>query len=68
MIGKLTGAFDRGYGWLRHGDDLSQKTFCHMEELRAAGVDFPRAGVFYEFDIELQSDGRKRATNLQRVN
>ena len=60
---------DRGYGFIAigRGTDDDRAFFVHVEEFQKAGIDFPRVGDSFEFDIAERQDGKFRAINLRVV-
>ncbi|MBN8967713.1 MAG: cold shock domain-containing protein [Rhizobiales bacterium] len=59
----------RGFGFLAldNASDADEPTFVHISEFQRAGVDFPRVGDMFEFEIAERADGKLRAVNLRVV-
>jgi cold shock CspA family protein len=60
---------DRGFGFIAigRGTDVDRAYFAHITEFHKAGVDIPRVGDAYEFEIAERHDGKLRAINLRAV-
>jgi cold shock CspA family protein len=56
---------DRGFGFLKRNDGV--KNFCHISQIRMAGVDFPSIGEVYSFELDAAPDGRPRAARMRLV-
>lgn len=70
FTGKLTKYLpDRGFGFIAigRGTDDDRAFFVHISELQKAGVDIPRIGAEFEFEIAQREDGRLRAINLRAL-
>ena len=63
MIGRVIEG-GRGYYWPVHEDG---RTFLHMQDARRSHYREVREGDVFEFDVEVQSHGDRRAVNLRRV-
>jgi cold shock CspA family protein len=69
VIGKLINwNRERGFGFLSHSEGSRERTFVHIKQIQKGGVDVPRDGDVYEFDIEQIKEGRHAAANLRLVN
>lgn len=63
MMGRVTEG-GRGYFWLVHDEG---RTFLHMQDARRSRYREVNVGEVFEFDVEVQSHGDRRAVNLRRV-
>ena len=54
----------KGYGFIE-AEDQSADVFVHITALQAAGLDGLDDGQAVNFEIEVASDGRESATNIQ---
>lgn len=54
----------RGYFWLVHDEG---RTFLHMQDARASRYRDVHEGDVFEFDVEVQRSGQRRAVNLRRI-
>jgi cold shock CspA family protein len=66
MIGKLIRYNrQRGYRFISHNDGSRDQTFVHVKQIQLAGLDVPRDGTVFEFDIVPVKDGKMAAANLR---
>ncbi|KQW22845.1 hypothetical protein ASC80_05755 [Afipia sp. Root123D2] len=59
----------RGFGFIAigAGTDDDRAFFVHISELQKAGVDIPRVGEEFLFDVAEREDGKTRAINLRAL-
>jgi cold shock CspA family protein len=56
-----------GYGFLTVDDDDHASIFVHASKLRLAGVEFPRVGMQFTFDVVTKPGRKPFATKLRAI-